>query len=187
MCFGRVRSCWGQLLLETGAGWFRAPFPPQQLLKTTHGIESAPMYVTVPATIRPGHHTVRLPARLIRSAVRLGWRPSNSRRRRTFPQCRFLRRSRIIVRRRSRQYATALVEIDATGKPVGITPVDASNGDFTLRKEIKDRIMHMPITPAIAIADRCPQRTCCARVFCRSTCSLHRGVRGCGVKNRPSQ
>jgi hypothetical protein len=43
------RSVTGALLLETGAGWYRAPFAPLQVEKGSNGVESPPIYLRVPS------------------------------------------------------------------------------------------------------------------------------------------
>jgi hypothetical protein len=54
------------------------------------------------------------------------------------------------------QFALARVDLDANGKPVDVTGIDASGGDFNLRKELEKRIMHMRFTPAVAYCKPVP-------------------------------
>jgi hypothetical protein len=53
-------------------------------------------------------------------------------------------------------FAVARVHLDAAGKVIDVTGIDASGGDFNLRKELEQRVMHMRFSPGMAYCKPVP-------------------------------
>lgn len=177
------RTVTGAFLVETAAGWFRAPFAPVRLAKTNDGIVSPFIALELPR--QPSLKNVwlaqaasddplwqqqgtvacapeperRVPSNSVARTQLLGATnvsavpipaPLSYRCAKPFAEAEFQGDVMDGVPYAPGEFATALVDIDANGRVLGVTPIDAAGGDFTLRNEIKQRVMHMPVTPATA-------------------------------------
>lgn len=174
------RSATGQLLLETDRGWYRAPFAPLHLEKTERGVASPLIYVDLgadaqlrnvwlsqaasddpqwgphgivscapapqrrgpSATVQPEHHALSIAAMPIAPPFSFDCATP-------FADAK-VDGDGLNDDYEAGEFAEVRIDLDATGKPIDVTGVDASGGDFMLRKTLEERVQHMRFTPAMA-------------------------------------
>jgi hypothetical protein len=177
-----ARSLTGAFLLETDAGWYRAPFAPLQTQKTSRGFETPPIYVHLPKITllrnvwlaqAASDDPLWAPRGVVGCAPdpqphpANGTTPPGERDSKTFSALQisppFSYSCKTPFARATVQpntidaddlapgeYAAAQIDLDANGNVVDVAGIDASGGDFTLKKTLEKRVRHMRFSPAVA-------------------------------------